>query len=97
MNRKQIIDFCNTEIFPQVDVRAWAGNKEELWYVVYVVEGFRRENGFPEEMTAMVDDGFLYLNGKPVERIARALNRPAYAWSEGAEYWEGRILARQES
>ena len=46
-------------------------------------------------MTAKVDDGALYINNKAVGRIAPKEPR-AYAYNECAEYWEGRILARQE-
>lgn len=95
-NRKKIIEFCNTEIFPKVNHRAWSYLNGELQDVVKMVIKFRRENGYPESMKAEVNDGFLNINGSPVGRIARKLNN-AQRWIDGAEYWEGRILALQEN
>lgn len=95
-NRKKIIDFCVADVFTQVDSIAWYGTKNELMEVVQMVAEFRRKNNYPETMTAKVDDGFLYINNKPVGRIARKLNNPSWM-TEGADYWEGRILARQET
>ena len=92
-NRKEVIIFCNEQIFP--NVKYWAGFKGELFDVVMLVHKFRRENGFPEEMKARVADGFLFINEKPVGRIAPKTPRVAY--NPAAAYWEGRILARQES
>lgn len=92
-NRKKVIDFCNEQIFP--NVKTWTGFHGELTEVVKMVLKFRRENGYPETMTAKVDDGALYINNKAVGRIAPKEQR-AYAYNECAEYWEGRILARQE-
>lgn len=95
-NRKKVIEFCNTEIFPKVDHRAWSYVGGELQDVVKMVIKFRREHGYPEIMIAEVDDGFLTINGTAVGRIARKL-RNQQRWINGADYWEGRILARQES
>ena len=94
-NRKAVIDFCNECIFPFVRIDQWTYRNGELWAVVEMVHKFRRENGFPEEMTARVDDGFLFINDIPVGRIAPKTPRVAY--NPAAAYWEGRILARQES
>lgn len=92
-NRKKIIDFCNEQIFP--NVKTWKGFKGEMMEVVQLVSKFRRENNFPENMKAKVNDGFLYINDLAVGRIAP--KAPRAAWSAGADYWEGRILARQEA
>ena len=92
-NRKEVINFCNEQIFP--NVKNWLDFKGELWAVVEMVHKFRRENSFPEEMTARVDDGFLFINDLPVGRIAPRTPRVAY--NHGEAYWENRILARQET
>lgn len=94
-NRKEVINFCNEYIFPFVRIDQWTYRNGELWEVVEMVHKFRRENSFPAEMTARVDDGFLFINEKPVGRIAPKMIRPTYCPAEG--YWEYRILARQES
>ena len=95
-NRKKIIEFCNTEIFPKVNHRAWSYLNGELHDVVKMVIKFRRENGYPEEMKAEVNDGFLFINSDPVGRIAAKMPK-AYSYNECTNYWEGRILARQEN
>lgn len=89
MNRKMIVDFCNREIFPQV--RTF--QKGDLLETVKLVTDWRRKNGWPKEMTAKVDDGFLFINGSKVGRIAP--KEPKAAFSAAAYYWEGRILERQ--
>lgn len=96
MSRKDTIKYCNENIFPQIDIRAHL-NKQEMLWIVGLVEKFRRSHGYPklENMIARVDDGFLFINEIPLERIAVKLNRPE-KYSEMADYWEGRILARQE-
>lgn len=94
-NRKEIINFCNESIFPFVRIDQWTYRGGELWEVVKMVHKFRRENSFPAEMTARVVDGFLFINEKPVGRIAPKMARPTYCPAE--EYWENRILTRQES
>ncbi|MCR5453177.1 MAG: hypothetical protein K6F00_11175 [Lachnospiraceae bacterium] len=93
MNRRMIIDFCNKNIFPQVTGKAifYMDCKE----VVKTVIDWRKANGYPKEMIARVDDGFLHINNIPVIRIAP--KEPHCAFSEEAYYWEDRILARQET
>ena len=91
-NRKKIIEFCNSQIFPKVNT--WTGFHGELMDVVSMVSKFRRENNFPENMEALVSDGFLYINRKSVGRIAP--KAPRSFDNERACYWEGKILAMQE-
>ncbi len=93
-NRKKIIDFCIEQIFP--NVKTWTGFKGEMMEIVKMVSDFRRKNNFPENMTAKVNDGFLYINNISVGRIAPKMPR-AYAYSARADYWEGRVLAQQEA
>lgn len=92
-NRKEIINFCNKQVFPFVET--WTGLSGELWEVVNMVHIFRRKNGYPEEMSAVVDDGFLFINDLPVGRIAPKSPTGIYD-TAAAAYWENRILARQE-
>lgn len=90
MNRKQIIDFCNNQVFPLVKY-PWS---VDCWETVRTVERWRRGHGWPETMTARVENGFLFLNGSKAGRIAY-YNAPAPAYS-GPDY-EELILARQEN
>ena len=92
-NRKKTIEAIN-QAWGQVDISvAWTlPSPSEM---IRIVEGWRRANGFPQELAVRVDDGFLFLNDEAVTRIAAKLPRVAY--SAGAAYWEGRILARQEA
>ena len=93
MNRKQIIEFCNQNIFNQVNnqVSQFMNCAE----VVKMVSKWRIGKLVSVQMVAKVDDGFLFINGDPVGRIAPKMPRVSY--SASADYWEGRILARQEA
>ena len=92
-NRKNTIAVIN-HAWSQVDLSvSWTLPKAAE--MIHIVEGWRRRSGYPQEVTARVEDGFLFLNDQPVERIAAKLPRVAY--SAEAAYWEGRILARQEA
>lgn len=89
MNRKDIIAFCNDQIFPQVKCGKFAVN---LIDVVKMVEQFRRNHHFPKSMTSKINNGFLYINDIPVGRIA--LREPKVFVSDKAAYYEGKILRR---
>ena len=93
MNRKQIIEFCNQNIFNQVNIQV--SQFMNCAEVVKMVSKWRIGKLANMEMIAKVDDGFLFINGDPVGRIAPKMPRVSY--SASAEYWEGRILARQEA
>lgn len=93
MDRRKIFEFINKEIYPQFDGLMYGAMKPVE--IAKVVSGWRREHGWPREMIATVDDGFLFINSIPVGRIAP--KHPRSAFSERAYYWEGRILERQES
>lgn len=95
MNRKQMIEFCNKHIFPQVNHSQWSGFKGELMEVVKMVSDFRRKNGYPKEMLPVVKNGFLFINNNPVGRIAMKAPK-AYKFSYGTAYWEEKILNRQD-
>lgn len=95
-NRKKVIDFVRAEIFPKVDIRQDMDCKETIKTVIEW-----RRNAIKtglitgrEEMTATVDDGFLFICGHPVGRIASKM--PTANFDEMSYYVEGRILARTE-
>lgn len=91
MNRKDLIDFVNKKIGPQIGLDFSYSPKE----TVKMIEKWRHGKKFPNGMVADVMNGFLFINDIPVGRIA---SRPARVTvSDGAMYWEGRILARQEA
>ena len=95
-NRRKVIDFVRSEIFPKVDIRQDMDCKE----VIKTVIEWRRnaiKTGLitiREEMTATVDDGFLFILGHPVGRIASKM--PTANFDEMSYHVEGMILARTE-
>lgn len=90
MNRKQVIDFCNADIFPLIK-NPWITDCRET---ALTVERWRRAHGWPATMAAQVVNGFLFLNGSKAGRIAYYNTpRPAY---NGPDY-EELILAEQEN
>lgn len=101
MNRKQIIDFINNDILPQINsAYTWqdiTSGKE----LIKIVCDFRKDQikqrkaHINDTYKSKVIDGFLYINDIPVKRIAPKDPRPA--WNEAAYYYEGKILARQEA
>ena len=90
MNRKQIIQFCNENIFPQVNVRV--AHYMDCIEVVKMVSRWRIGKLANIKMVAEVDDGFLIINGDAVGRIAPKMPRVTY--NADAEHYENRILAR---
>lgn len=95
-NRRKVIDFVRSEIFPKVDISQDMDCKE----VIKTVIEWRRnaiKTGLisgREEMTAEVNDGFLSICGHKVGRIASKM--PSANFDEMSYYVEGRILARTE-
>lgn len=94
MNRKEMIDFVNSKICPQVNTLDFTFSPAE---VVKTVERWRVQNHVKINAAMVPDvlDGFLFINDKPVGRIASRL--PRVTVSDGAIFWEGRILSRQEA
>ena len=93
MNRKEKIQFVNENILPQIDWRYT--DKDTPWKAVGLIERYRIGKPMNIEMVARVDDGFLFINDEPLGRIA--MKAPKLNLSNESLYWEGRILARQES
>lgn len=95
-DRRKVIDFVRSEIFPKVDISQDMDCKE----VIKTVIEWRRnaiKTGLisgREEMTAEVNDGFLSILGHKVGRIASKM--PSANFDEMSYYVEGRILARTE-
>lgn len=90
MSRKQIIAFCNEKIFPQVDNPGL-----DVFETIKLVEKYRHGKPNNMEMIAKVYDGYLTINGEKCGRIAPKM--PKNLYSDKAAYWEGKILARQET
>lgn len=86
MNRKEVIAFCNTAVFPAA---AGAAGLDPI-ETVRTVEKWRRKNGYPDTMTAEIENGFLFLNGSPAGRIAQ--KTPGIEISEKAAYYEGKCI-----
>lgn len=93
MNRKEMIRFVNENVLPQIDWRYT--DKDTPWKAIRLIERYRIGKPMNIEMVARVDDGFLFINDEPLGRIAMKV--PKLNLSNESLYWEGRILARQES
>ncbi len=93
MNRKEMIQYVNENVLPQIDWRYT--DKDTLWKAIRLIERYRIGKPINMEMVAKVDDGFLFINDEPLGRIAA--KAPKLNLSNESLYWEGRILARQES
>ena len=89
MKRKQIIDFCNNEIFPQVDYRLidLSGMRE----TINLVSRWRIGKPSNVDMQPKVVNGYLFMNGDPLGRIASAPSR--FCCDEKSLFYEGKILA----
>ena len=97
-NRKKVVEFLEKEVFPQVEFNQWLNVPGELADIIKMVREYRMTSNYPKEMNADVKNGFLFINGDPVGRIAlrKGAGRSAN-YSDKAYYYEGRILARQEA
>jgi hypothetical protein len=93
MNRKEMIQFVNENVLPQIDWRYT--DKDTPWKAIRLIERYRIGKPMNMKMVAKVDDGFLFINDEPLGRIA--MKAPKLNLSNESLYWEGRILARQES
>ena len=97
MNRKEMINFINTEILPtaEIDFYDWKySGRQIIADMINAISKWRIGKPANVEMSARVIDGVLYINGESVKRVAAKLPR----WdSMSAPDYEGRILARQES
>lgn len=89
MNRKEKIDFINENVLPQIAGIDWCGiNVHEI---IRLISKWRIGKPADIEMTAVVDDGVLSINGDVLGRIAP--KKPCVPWSEELEYYEGRCIA----
>lgn len=93
MNRKELIAFANANVFPQVENNMLDidGMKE----AIKLISKWRIGKPVNIKMSAKVNDGFLFMNGEPLGRIAAKV--PKLTFNEYEYYMEGRILARQEN
>ena len=75
-------------------------NAEKPAEIFKIIMKWRRENGFPQSVSATVSNGCLYLNGEYIERIAYYVDyTPRHGTRDNdaaADYYEELILARQE-
>lgn len=90
MDRREKIRFIRENIFPQIDFRNPTHLKDIMADSVRLIERWRIGKPIDIKMTAMVDDGFLYMNGEPLGRIAAKM--PKIEVSEWGYYLEGRCI-----
>ena len=86
MDRREKIAFMNAEICPQVDFRVQIDFKE----CIRLIERWRIGKPIDIKMNPFVDDGFLFMNGEPLGRIAAKM--PKMVCSEWGYYLEGRCI-----
>ena len=91
MNRKEIVKFCNDNIFNQV-ICPQLMTRQDMIDTVKMVANWRIGKKSDIIMQPTVVNNFLFMNGEPVGRIAPAPPRVMY--SKEADYWENRILAK---
>jgi len=92
MNRKQLIDFVNSDILPQIDSSFTWRDILPAKEIIKLVIDYRRDQ--IKAGSASVEDGFLYINHTPIKRITPKL--PKMPYDEQSYYIEGRILAAGE-
>lgn len=82
------------KIYSQIDfsVSNFTDSPRELETII--MDFCIRHNTRPGKIFYQVLDGYLIMDGIYVKRIAPKLPKPAY--SEEANYWEGRILEQNE-
>lgn len=98
MNRKQMIDFINTEVLPGAEIADWEWMKygtEIVGKIIKAIERWRIGKPANIHMVAHIYDGVLWINDKPIKRVAAKL--PRETWSKGGYYWEGRCIAKGET
>ena len=84
------VEFCNAKVFPQIKMPAIFNTN--LREVLHLVENFYGGKTVPADAEAFVDDGFLFLDGEKIGRIAPKLPRPFTGGSDALDYLEGRCL-----
>lgn len=90
MDRKDIIDFCNDRIFTQCRNIDYQGMID----TIKLVSRWRKGKNINVSMEPVVKDGFLFINGDKVGRIAP--KEPTGSFAEESYYYEGRILAAHD-
>lgn len=95
MDRKQRLQFVAEQIAPQVGA-AWVLDRSfSIRETEKLVARWRIGKPVDVVMVPRVENGFLFINGEPVGRIAAKWTQYAERAAERADLWEGRILARQ--
>jgi hypothetical protein len=67
-----------------------------FWDILRTASKWRVGKHVNVAMNGAVLDGVLYINGEVIKRVAPKMPRK-YSYSVEAAYWEGKILARQET
>ena len=95
MNRQQMMTFA-IEILEQVrwDIIGYYFSAYEVNQCIKLVSAYRHGKRADMKMEAIVNDGFLFINGDAVGRVAPKL--PKVACTEYGKYLENKILIRQE-
>lgn len=95
MDKKQRLMFVAEQIMPQVGNYALDPMTFSVREVEKLVARWRIGKPVDVVMVPRVENGFLFINGEPVGRIAPKWTHYTERAAERADFWEGRILARQ--
>ena len=90
MNRRQILTELIATLEKTESITTWIAEPIDM---IKAVERYRRKNNYPEKTELTAKNGCLYANGKMIIRYAVI---PKTEITEAGDYWENRILERQE-
>ena len=95
MNRKEMIAFCVSAL-EQVrwDIIGYYFTAYEVNMCIKLVESYKKGKQKNIRMEAIVNDGFLFINGDAVGRIAPRLTKVKF--TERGYWLEEQILKREE-
>lgn len=100
MDRKFIISVVNDQILPQINNNWTWADITPAKELIKIVQNYRSDciktgtAKINDEIKVTVKNGFLFLDNKPITRVAP--KDPPPAFNEYTYYIEGKILARQE-
>ena len=90
MNRKERVRFIVDNIVPQIDLMNPVPLRDIVGESLKLIERWRIGKPIDIEMTAIVNDGVLSINGETLGRIAAKM--PTLPFSEWGYYLEGRCI-----
>ena len=94
MNRKEIVKIAK-DYLSLACSRGFITNVTSK-DVVIAIEKYRRENNYPNMIFSLDDKGILSVNGKSIIALTRVWQPYYYNFSKSGNFYEDKILARNE-